>query len=82
MKLSKKAIDARKKVLDIYPTARLFKYWTPRNEGRYVVYIPKNDETKLTLYLETDITSSPTHNKAWIDAYKYVLKSFLSMLEY
>jgi hypothetical protein len=79
MSLSKKGSEARRKVLNVYPTAKLIKYQTYYNEGRYGIYIEiPNQKLK---YLELDRNNSPTKDKAWIDAYKSILKDCLTMFE-
>ena len=79
MKLSKKAAEARCSVLKIYPTATVLKYHS-LSVGRYVVFV--QSENHVGLYLESNINSSSSKEKAWIDAHKYILHNFLNMLHY
>jgi len=81
MKLSRKAIDARKKVLEMYPHAILHTYGCETIGTRFSILVPSNGKTN-GLWLETNKESSPNKNKAWIDAYNFVMKEFLRMLHY
>jgi hypothetical protein len=92
MKMSKKALEARKKVIDTYPAAEIHKYWTRNNEGRFGVFVRYAEpKTSFDAYygktisngfwLELEKDNSSTKEKAWIDAYKAMLRDFLSMLE-
>ena len=85
MKMSNKASEARQRVLKIYPNAKLLKFYTT-NEGRYGILVPYDTEMankmqKLGFWLEIDKNCSPSKEKAWIDAYKSILKNFMTMLE-
>ena len=85
MKMSKKASDARRKILKIYPNAKLEKYYIA-NQGLYGILVPYSQEMvnkmqKLGFWLEIDKHNSPSKEKAWIDGYKALMQNFINMLE-
>lgn len=80
MKLSKRATTVKRKVLDMYPSAKVVRYYTPEFGGRYGILVPDTKTTK-RIWLETTELSSSTREKAWIDAYNYIMQSFMKMLE-
>jgi hypothetical protein len=82
MKMSTRASEARRKILDSYPTAKVVKYHSSALGGRYGVFIPAKDESKNGTWLEITRDNSSTKEKAWIDAHKSILQNFLKMLEF
>jgi len=82
MKLSKKASDTKRKVLNIYPTARLLKYKTFGNEGRHGIFVTKSHDDLTGFWLELDYNNSSTKGKAWIDAHKAIMHQMLKMFEF
>jgi hypothetical protein len=81
MKSRKEVSEAKRKVLDTYPTAKLVSYNHGSLGGRYGVIVPLTTN-KLAMWLESTSDSSATRDKAWIDAHKFILREFLRMLHY
>jgi hypothetical protein len=74
-------IEAKRKVLDTYPTAKLVKYEHNSLGGRYGVLVPQTSSQR-SIWLEASSENSATRDKAWIDAHKFILREFLRMLHY
>jgi hypothetical protein len=82
MKMSARATEARRKILDNYPTAKVVKYQSLSLGGRYGVFVPAKDGMSNGTWLELTKDNSSTKEKAWIGAHKSILQNFLKMLEF
>lgn len=93
MKLSRKAIKARRTVLKMFPSSILHYYIDLSNCKRFGIFV-FYDKPKKTIprwncpsysnefWLEVNKENSPNAGKAWIEAEKAVHQEMLKMLEF